>query len=287
MDIIWQPMRFNDQPKVEGQKEKIDGTNLEETLFADGGKFCVGEPPHTGIISPPLRIELDINVFFNTKDLESLKMLFDLPENAEVDMSKVAKRSDGKITDFYVDGKRYAVRYDESGKIEKTLVMEFDENGNLTNQKIKNYNEEGKLENTVDYEYTKDGNQISQTRTARSAEYGEPSTVMQRFFGTLYYTLPDDVKYDQEGRITDIYIAGERYSLRYGENGEVEKTIRQTFHENGNVATQNIHTMLNTGWLGKDMAIDSYSYDENGNQSSHEQMFVVAKKYFERLSMID
>ena len=34
-------------------------------------------------------------------------------------MSKVAKRSDGKITDFYVDGKRYAVRYDESDKIEK------------------------------------------------------------------------------------------------------------------------------------------------------------------------
>ena len=265
----WQPVKFNDQPKVEGQKEKIDGTNLEETLFSDFKGFCVGDRP---IISPPLRIEIDINEFFDTKDLESLKMLFGLPENSEVDMSKVAKRRDGKITDFYVDGKRYSVRYDESGKIEKTLVMEFDENGNVTDQKIKNYNAEGKLENTVDYEYTNNGNQISQTRTARSAEYGEPSTVMQRFFGTLYYTLPDDVKYDQEGRITDIYIAGERYSLRYGENGEVEKTIKQTFHDNGNIATQSIRTKLDSGWMGvRDTLYQNYIYDENGKLLSEEK----------------
>lgn len=64
----WQPVKFNEQSKVEGQKEKIDGTNLEETLFATNGQFCVGDRP---IISPPLRIEIDINEFFDTKDLES------------------------------------------------------------------------------------------------------------------------------------------------------------------------------------------------------------------------
>ena len=86
-------------------------------MFTAGGEFCVGEPPHGVPISVGLQI--NINDFFDTKDLDSLKLLFGLPDNAEVDMSKVAKRSDGKITDFYVDGKRYAVRYDESGKIEK------------------------------------------------------------------------------------------------------------------------------------------------------------------------
>lgn len=199
-------------------------------------------------------------------------MLFGLPENSEVDMSKVARRRDGKITDFYVDGKRYAVRYDDSGKIEKTLVMEFDENSNVTNQQVKNYNADGSLKNTIDYEYTYNGDEVSQTRTARSAEFGDVPKVMAQYFGFALYTLPDDVKYDQEGRITDINIAGKRYSLRYGENGEVEKTIIQTFHENGNVATQKIATMLHSGWLGDDSLHDYYLYDENGNQISHEQM---------------
>ncbi len=95
---------------------------------------------------------------------------------------------------------------------------------------------------------------------------------MQRFFGTLYYTLPDDVKYDQEGRITDIYIAGERYSLRYGENGEVEKTIKQTFHDNGNIATQSIRTKLDSGWMGvSDTLYQNYIYDENGKLLSEEK----------------
>ena len=58
MDIVLQPANFNDQSKVNGQKEKIDGTNLEEALFTAGGEFCVGEPPH-GV---PISVGLQINI---------------------------------------------------------------------------------------------------------------------------------------------------------------------------------------------------------------------------------
>lgn len=196
-------------------------------------------------------------------------------------MSKVSTRRDGQITDFYVDGKRYSLRYDADGNINKVLEMEFDENGNVSNQKIRNYNIDGSLENTVNYEYINDGQTTGQIRTAVHAKYGNPKMLMEKFFGGATYSMTadkfTDQKFDSDGRLTDFYYKGKRYSVRYDKNGDVEKVITQTFHENGNIASQNIKTMLKTGHHGNDIQNDIYKYNENGKQISH-QGFMISHK---------
>ncbi|MBQ2872290.1 hypothetical protein IJE86_11360 [bacterium] len=250
-----------------GVQPNVQNTEESDCLFSGVETNCPGVD-HSITITQPFDVNRDVD----SQNLDSLKAFFGLPADAEVDMSKVSVRSDGQITDFYVDGKRYSLRYDSEGNINKVLEMEFDENGNVTNQKIRNYNIDGALENTINYEYTSDG---GQTRTARHARYGNPMMLMGEFFGGANYSMTadkfTDQKFDSDGRLTDFYYEGKRYSVRYDSKGQPTKTIVQTFHENGTVATQSIKQKGSffDGLFGRSCKVDFYTYDEDGNESAH------------------
>ena len=189
----------------------------------------------------------------------------------------VSYDSQGRVTDFYVGEKKYSLRYDSEGNLAKTLELEFDENGNVSNQKIRNYEPDGSLKNTINYEYINDGKTTGQIRTAEHARYGDPLTMMNKFFGGINYSMNiqnfENIQYDSEGKITDFYLDGKKYSIRYNKNGKPEKTITQTFHENGNVATQSIKKVHDLGFSIINSQNDKYTYDEQGNQTSHKSWF--------------
>ena len=250
----------------------------EDSLFSEGTMLSYN--------CPGVDHSIVVGEFFtlDTRNLDSLKEFFDLPADAEIDMSKVAVRKDGQITDFYVDGKRYCVRYDAFGKANKVIEMDLDENGNVTNQKIRNYDKAGFLENTVNYQYTNDG----QIKTVKHAKYGSPEALWSKFLGgVISGDMCEDVKYDKEGRVTDFYVGDKRYSFRYDKNGEVQKVITQAYHENGNVASQYIRTMLNTGFHGADVQEDIYKYNEKEEQISHQGFLISQNEYWGRIMMID
>ena len=256
-----------------GVQPNVQNTEESDCLFSEVELNCPGVD-HSITITPQ---PFDINRDVDSKNLDSLKAFFGLPADAEVDMSKVSTRRDGQITDFYVDGKRYSLRYDSEGNINKVLEMEFDENGNVSNQKIRNYEPDGSLKNTINYEYINDGKTTGQIRTAEHARYGDPLTMMNKFFGGINYSMDiqnfENIQYDSEGKITDFYLDGKKYSIRYNKNGKPEKTITQTFHENGNVATQSINKVHDLGFSIINSQNDKYTYDEQGNQTSHESCF--------------
>lgn len=262
-----------------GVQPNVQNTEESDCLFSSVEPDCPGILHELPIPWHPFDINRDVD----SQNLNSLKAFFGLPADAEVDMSKVSTRRDGQITDFYVDGKRYSLRYDSEGNINKVLEMEFDENGNVTNQKIRNYNIDGALENTINYEYTSDG---GQTRTARHARYGNPSSLIYQFFReqidptqpipNIYISAHvfENVSYDSQGRVTDFYVGEKKYSLRYDSEGNLAKTLELEFDENGNVSNQKIRNYEPDGSLKNTI---NYEYINDGQTTGQIRTAVHAK----------
>ncbi|MBQ7450484.1 hypothetical protein IJS77_03630, partial [bacterium] len=198
----------------------------------------------------------------------------------EIDVTKYEfkKDSNGNITDIYpkdfdksadtngTNADRYSLRYDSQGNLVKSFKQDIDENGNVRGQEIKNYNAEGTVKNTAYYRYTYDenGNQTNQYRSVVSEKYGDDAQILQKIFGVelenvdmmtfnhipavgernmwTTYKNRGEVTYNQDGTVSEITYNGDKYLLRYDDEGNLTKAIKQSFR--GVPLGENIHGLI-------------------------------------------
>ena len=175
------------------------------------------------------------------------------------------RTQDGKITEIMFGGVRYALRYDENGKLVKAFTQEFDESGNVAKQNIKNYNPDGSVKNMelYTYEYDENGQRIGQNKeTIPHNVIG----VLSQYFHLGFSQLRniESVNYTNDGKISEVMCDGQRYCFRYDEAGNLTKTFSQAFDEQGRVIRQNVKDYNEDGSV-KDFNLYTYEFLDNGN----------------------
>ena len=290
----------NNEPNVKEKlfgERALNGEN--QTITEEGVNLYTPEislSPKTSsetknIMLPDFKNEQQTLLFtFYGKNWNIVDTIFDITQ------FEFKKDSNGNITDIYpknsdkaddifgTKADRYSLRYDSQGNLIKSFKQDIDENGNIRGQEIKNYNADGTVKNTSYYRYTYDenGNQTGQTRSVVSEKYGDDGNILQEIFGEelenyglmTFYHVPavgershfvtydnrGDVTYNQDGTVSEITYKGNKYMLRYDDEGNLTKAIKQSFSEDGTINNQEITTFGSDGAKIKEVR----TYDEQG-----------------------